>query len=144
MLNLTTVGAGGFFEVYKNFIFNTNATGIYTSKRNGTVTVPVLTNIPLNANWAAAPNLVANASVKKVRNLLFLSGSNLTTVNSNPRTGLAVFCLEPTAAESFTQSDPIACEGDSVIFSSYAGTEVKIDDDTFLIMTEEDILAVVE
>lgn len=35
-------------------------------------------------------------------------------------------------------------KGDSVIFSSYAGTEVKIDNDTFLIMTEEDILAVVD
>lgn len=117
MLNLTTVGAGGFFEVYKNFIFNTNATGIYTSKRNGTSTVPVLTNIPLNANWAAVPNLVANASVKKVRNLLFLSGSNLTSVNSTPRTGLALFCLEPTAAQPFTQSDPIACEGDSSTYT---------------------------
>jgi len=35
-------------------------------------------------------------------------------------------------------------KGDSVIFSSYAGTEVKIDNDTFLIMTEEDILAVID
>lgn len=35
-------------------------------------------------------------------------------------------------------------KGDNVIFSSYAGSEVKIDNDTFLIMTEEDILAVVE
>ncbi|HMN95215.1 MAG TPA: co-chaperone GroES [Phycisphaerales bacterium] len=35
-------------------------------------------------------------------------------------------------------------KGDSIIFSSYAGTEVKIEDDTFLILTEEEILAVVE
>jgi chaperonin GroES len=35
-------------------------------------------------------------------------------------------------------------KGDSVIFSSYAGTEVKIDNDSFLIMTEEDILAVID
>ena len=35
-------------------------------------------------------------------------------------------------------------KGDSVIFSSYSGTEVKIDNDTFLIMTEEDILAVID
>ncbi len=34
-------------------------------------------------------------------------------------------------------------KGDSVIFSSYAGTEVKIDNETYLIMTEEDILGVI-
>lgn len=35
-------------------------------------------------------------------------------------------------------------KGDTVIFSSYAGTEVKIEGDPYLIMTEEDILGVVE
>jgi len=35
-------------------------------------------------------------------------------------------------------------KGDSVIFSSYSGTEVKIDGEAFLIMTEEDILGVIE
>jgi len=35
-------------------------------------------------------------------------------------------------------------KGDKVIFSSYAGTEVKLDKDTFLMMSEDDILAVIE
>ena len=35
-------------------------------------------------------------------------------------------------------------KGDRVIFTSYAGTEVKIDDEELLIMTEEDILGVIE
>ncbi len=35
-------------------------------------------------------------------------------------------------------------KNDSVIFSSYSGTEVKIDDEEFLIMTEDDILGIVE
>ena len=35
-------------------------------------------------------------------------------------------------------------KGDRVIFSSYAGTEVKLDKDTLLIMSEDDILAIVE
>lgn len=35
-------------------------------------------------------------------------------------------------------------EGDHVLFTSYAGTEVEIDGQEHLIMTEEDILAVVE
>lgn len=35
-------------------------------------------------------------------------------------------------------------KGDTVIFTSYSGTEVKIDGETFLIMTEDDILGVIE
>ena len=35
-------------------------------------------------------------------------------------------------------------KGDSVIFSSYAGTEIKIGDDEVLIMTEDDILGIIE
>ena len=35
-------------------------------------------------------------------------------------------------------------KGDEVIFTSYAGTEVKIDGEELMIMSEDDILAVVE
>lgn len=35
-------------------------------------------------------------------------------------------------------------KGDKVLFTSYAGTEVKLGKDTLLIMTEEDILAVID
>ena len=35
-------------------------------------------------------------------------------------------------------------KGDEVIFTSYAGTEVKIDGEEVIIMTEDDVLAVVE
>ena len=35
-------------------------------------------------------------------------------------------------------------EGDRVLFTSYAGNEVSLDGEEYLIMTEEDILAVVE
>lgn len=34
-------------------------------------------------------------------------------------------------------------EGDRVLFSSWAGSEVQVDGDEYLIMTEDDILAVV-
>ena len=33
-------------------------------------------------------------------------------------------------------------EGDKVIFAKYAGTEVKLDDTTYLVLGEKDILAV--
>jgi chaperonin GroES len=35
-------------------------------------------------------------------------------------------------------------KGDNVLFGKYAGTEVKIDGDEYLIMREDDILGVVE
>jgi len=35
-------------------------------------------------------------------------------------------------------------KGDVVLFTSYAGTEVKIDDKDYLIMSESDIMAVIE
>lgn len=34
--------------------------------------------------------------------------------------------------------------GDKIIFTSYAGTEIKVDGEDLLIMREEDILAVIE
>ena len=35
-------------------------------------------------------------------------------------------------------------KGDEVLFTSYAGTEIKLDGDEFIIMDESDILAVLE
>ena len=35
-------------------------------------------------------------------------------------------------------------KNDRIIFSSYAGTEVKVGDEEFLIMSEDDVLAVIE
>ena len=35
-------------------------------------------------------------------------------------------------------------KGDRVLFTSYAGTEIKVDGQEYLVMSEEDVLAVVE
>jgi len=35
-------------------------------------------------------------------------------------------------------------KGDSVLFSKYGGTDVKLDGDDFLIMREDDILGIIE
>ena len=35
-------------------------------------------------------------------------------------------------------------KGDEVIFTSYAGTEIKVDGEELMIMSEDDILAIVE
>ncbi len=34
--------------------------------------------------------------------------------------------------------------GDNVIYSKYAGTEVKLDDEEFIVVKQNDILAVIE
>ena len=34
--------------------------------------------------------------------------------------------------------------GDRILFGKYAGTEIKIDGDDFLIMREEDVLGIVQ
>jgi chaperonin GroES len=39
---------------------------------------------------------------------------------------------------------PVAVKpGDRVLFAKYAGTEIKIDDEDFLILAEKDVLAIV-
>jgi len=35
-------------------------------------------------------------------------------------------------------------EGDRILFTSYAGTEIKIDGEDYLVMKEEDVLAIVK
>ncbi|PNZ70768.1 co-chaperone GroES [Staphylococcus croceilyticus] len=39
---------------------------------------------------------------------------------------------------------PEVKEGDTVVFQEYAGTEVKRGDETYLILNEEDLLAIIE
>ena len=46
--------------------------------------------------------------------------------------------------DSGERSKPQIKKGDEVIFTSYAGTEVKVNGEELLIMDESDILAVVE
>ncbi|HCG2407203.1 TPA: co-chaperone GroES [Staphylococcus aureus] len=43
-----------------------------------------------------------------------------------------------------TRVTPEVKEGDHVVFQQYAGTEVKRDNETYLVLNEEDILAVIE
>ncbi len=35
-------------------------------------------------------------------------------------------------------------QGNLVLFNKYAGTEIKVDDEDFLVMREDDILAIIE
>jgi chaperonin GroES len=43
-----------------------------------------------------------------------------------------------------TRRPPDVHDGDRVLFHAYAGAEVRIEDEDFLIMSEDDVLAVLE
>lgn len=48
------------------------------------------------------------------------------------------------AAGDGTKDEPmIVKEGDTVLFGKYAGSEIKLDDEVYLIMRQSDILAIV-
>lgn len=48
------------------------------------------------------------------------------------------------AAGDGTKDEPMKVkEGDEVLFGKYAGTEIKLDDEVYIIMRQSDILAVV-
>jgi chaperonin GroES len=45
--------------------------------------------------------------------------------------------------ENGTRQKPLVAEGDRVLFSNYAGTEISVDGEELLILSENDILAVI-
>ena len=66
------------------------------------------------------------------------------TAKEKPKQGKVLSLGEGKLLESGKRAPFQVREGDRVLFTSYAGNEVTIDGDEYLIMTEEDILAVVE
>lgn len=66
------------------------------------------------------------------------------TAKEKPREGRVVSLGQGRRLEDGTIHGFQVKVGDRVIFASYAGTEVKLEGKDYLIMPEEDILAVVE
>jgi chaperonin GroES len=66
------------------------------------------------------------------------------TAKEKPRQGKVLSLGEGKRLENGQRAKFQVKVGDRVLFSSYAGTEVTIDGVEHLIMTEDDILAVVE
>jgi len=64
------------------------------------------------------------------------------TAKEKPREGEVVSVGEGKMLDNGKRAEPQVKAGDRVLFSSYAGTEVKIEGEDYLIMREEDILAV--
>jgi chaperonin GroES len=66
------------------------------------------------------------------------------TAKEKPQRGKVVSVGEGKTLENGTHKDVQVKKGDLVLFTSYAGTEIKIDGKEYLIMDESDIMAVIE
>jgi len=66
------------------------------------------------------------------------------SAKEKPRRGKVLSVGEGKRLDSGGRSKIGVSKGDEVIFASYAGTEIKLDDEELMIMSEDDILAVVE
>ncbi|MHC4248284.1 MAG: co-chaperone GroES [Planctomycetota bacterium] len=66
------------------------------------------------------------------------------TAKEKPKEGKIVSVGPGKVLDSGERSNMQLKKGDRVIFASYAGTEVEVDGDEYLIMSEEDVLAVVK
>ncbi len=66
------------------------------------------------------------------------------SAQEKPRQGKVLSIGDGRLLPDGTRAGHSVSEGDRVIFSSYAGTEVQVDDEDLLIMGEEEILAVLK
>jgi len=66
------------------------------------------------------------------------------TAKEKPQQGRIIAIGNGRRLEGGKVADLQVKKGDRVIFSSYAGTEVKVNGEEYLIMSEDEILAVVQ
>ncbi|MBI4712789.1 MAG: co-chaperone GroES [Planctomycetes bacterium] len=61
-----------------------------------------------------------------------------------PKEGKVIAVGEGKLLDDGRRAKPSVSIGDKIVFSSFAGNEVKVDEKEYLIMSEDDILAVLE
>jgi len=66
------------------------------------------------------------------------------TAKEKPKEGKVIAIGDGRILKSGARAKVQVKKGDRVLFSSYGGTEVKIDGEDYLLMSEDDILAVIE
>ena len=66
------------------------------------------------------------------------------TAKEKPQEGIVVAVGNGKILENGTRLEMSLKEGDRILFGKYSGTDVKIDGEEFLIMREDDVLAVTE
>ena len=66
------------------------------------------------------------------------------TAKEKPQKGKVVAVGDGKILDDGSRQKPQVKKGDTVLFTSYAGSEIKMDGKEYLIMTESDIMAVIE
>ncbi|WPM32936.1 co-chaperone GroES [Hydrogenobacter sp. T-2] len=66
------------------------------------------------------------------------------TAKEKPQIGEVVAVGEGKLLQNGQQVPPKVKPGDKVVFNKYAGTEVELDGEKFLVMSEDEVLAIVE
>ena len=66
------------------------------------------------------------------------------SAKEKPQRGKIINVGEGKILEDGSVKKPQVKKGNSVLFTSYAGTEVKLDGKEYLIMSESDIMAIIE
>ena len=65
------------------------------------------------------------------------------TAKEKPQKGTIVAVGPGRILDDGTRQAPEVAEGQTVLYAKYAGTEVKIDNEEYLILSEKDVLAIV-
>jgi chaperonin GroES len=66
------------------------------------------------------------------------------SAKEKPQRGKIISVGEGRMLDDGSRSEMQVAKGDEVLFTSYAGTEIKLDGKEYLIMEETDIMAVIE
>jgi chaperonin GroES len=66
------------------------------------------------------------------------------TAKEKPQEGVVVAVGTGRVTDEGDRIKPEVKEGEKVLYAKYAGTEVKLEDEEYLILSEKDILAVLE
>lgn len=66
------------------------------------------------------------------------------SAKEKPQKGTVLAVGDGKVLDDGTRADFQVKKGDKVLFSSYAGTEIKIDSEEYMLMDESDILAILE
>jgi len=66
------------------------------------------------------------------------------TAKEKPQQGKVIAAGDGKIREDGSRTPLTVKEGDRILFSKYAGTEIKVEGDELLIMREDDVLAIVQ
>ena len=90
-----------------------------------------------------ADHIIVEAVVKeeKTSSGIFLPD---TAAKEKPQTGKVIAVGKGKVLENGTRIEPEVKVGEVVVFAKYSGTEVKVDEKEYLILSERDILAVLD